>query len=157
MRPMLWILSAGVIAGAACKGKDQPAAGAEPARQQGMGGMRMDSMPMGSDRGGMAGSGMMPAVRAHMDSMTRMSPERMSGMMAAHDRLMSQMLDRMGSDMRGMQMNADAKWTALVDSVTADLADLPGLQGKALSARMSAHAGRVGRLVAMHEGMMKGT
>lgn len=156
MRRTLWILSAGLIAGAACKGKDQPAAGAQPAHQQGMGGMTMDSMPMGGEHGGMAGSGMMPGVRAHMDSMTRMSPERMAGMMAAHDRLMSEMLDRMGSDMRAMHMNADAKWTALVDSVKADLADLPGLRGKDLAARMSAHAGRVGRLVSMHEGMMKG-
>jgi hypothetical protein len=34
--------------------------------------------------------------------------------------------------------------------------DLPGLQGKELSARMKAHAARVQRLLAMHEGMMKG-
>jgi len=42
-----------------------------------------------------------------------------------------------------------------MDSVKADLADLPELQGKDLSARMTAHADRVRRLLAMHEGMMK--
>jgi hypothetical protein len=55
-----------------------------------------------------------------------------------------------------MNMSADAKWNALVDSVKADLADLPGLHGKELSARMKAHSERVKRLIAMHEGMMKG-
>jgi hypothetical protein len=80
--------------------------------------------------------GMMPMTRAHMDSMMRMSPGQMSATMAAHDRMMSQMLDRMGSDMRNMKMSGDAKWNGLVDSVKADLAELPGLQGKELSARV---------------------
>jgi hypothetical protein len=156
MRPMLWILSVGVIAGAGCKEKDQAAERAQPAGQQGMGGMKMDSMPMSGDHMGMGGSDMMPMMRAHMDSMTGMSPSQISGMMAAHDRMMSQMMDRMGADMRRMNMSADAKWSSLVDSVKADLADLPGLHGKELSARMTAHADRVRRLLAMHEGMMKG-
>ena len=155
MRPMLWILSVGVISVAACKGKDQTAERAQPAGQQGKGGMKMDSMPMG-DHMGTGAAGMMPMMRAHMDSMTRMSPAQMSGMMAAHDRLMSQMMDRMGADMRRMNMSADLKWSSLMDSVRADLADLPGLQGKELSARMKTHTARVQRLIAMHEGMMKG-
>jgi hypothetical protein len=91
-----------------------------------------------------------------MDSMTGMSPAQMSGMMAAHDRMMSQMMDRMGADMRSMHMNGDAKWNALMDSVKADLADLPALQGNELASRMKAHAARAQRLVVMHEGMMKG-
>ena len=153
---MLWILSVGVIAVAGCKGKDQAAERAQAAGQQVMGGMTMDSMPMGGGHVGMGGSGVMPMMRVHMDSMMRMSPEQMSGMMAAHDRMMSQMMDRMGADMRSMHMSADAKWNSLVDSVNADLADLPSLQGKELSARMTAHADRVRRLLAMHEGMMKG-
>lgn len=118
--------------------------------------MKMDSMSRVGDRMGMGGPDMMPMMEAHMDSMTRMSPEQMSAMMAAHDRMMSQMIDRMGADMRSMNMSADAKWNALVDSVKSDLADLPGLQGKELSARMKTHAERVRRLITMHEGMMKG-
>jgi hypothetical protein len=152
---MLWILSV-ALAAAACKGKDQTAERAQPSGQQGMSGMKMDSMPMGGDHMGMGGSNMMPMMRAHMDSMMRMSPEQMSGMMAAHERMMSQMMDRMGADMRGMNMSGDAKWNALVDSVKADLAELPGLHGKELSAWMKAHGERVERLIAMHEGMMKG-
>lgn len=156
MRPILWVLSAAMVAVAACKGKDQTAERAQPAGEQGMSGMKMDSMPMGGDRMGMGGSAMMPMMRAHMDSMMRMSPGQMSGMMAAHEQMMSQMMDRMGADMRGMNMSGDAKWNALADSVKADLADLPGLQGRELSARMKAHIARVQRLIAMHEGMMKG-
>ncbi|MFL5493414.1 MAG: hypothetical protein ACJ8DC_03415 [Gemmatimonadales bacterium] len=154
---MLWVVVV-AAAVAACKGKDQASGqpGGQPAGQQGMGGMRMDSVPMGGGNIGMGGSAMMPMMRAHMDSMMRMSPEQMTSMMAAHDRMMSQMMDRMGSDMRNMKMSGDAKWNALVDSVKADLADLPSLQGRELPVRMKAHADRVQRLLAMHEGMMKG-
>jgi hypothetical protein len=156
MKSMLWTLyvAAATIV-VACGGKEETADRAQPAGQQGMAGMKMDSMPMGGDH--MGGASMMPMMRAHTDSMMGMSPEQMSGMMAAHDRMMSQMMDRMGADMRGMNMGGDAKWNALVDSVKADLAELPGLQGKELSVRVKAHTGRVQRLVAMHEGMMKGT
>ena len=158
MRPTLWVVVV-AAAFAACKGQDRaPGQGAgQPAGQQGTGSMNMDSMPMGGGNMGMGGSAMMSMMRAHMDSMMRMSPEQMTGMMAAHDRMMSQMMDRMGSDMRTMKMSGDAKWNGLVDSVKADLADLPGLQGRELSARMKAHADRVQRLLAMHEGMMQGT
>jgi hypothetical protein len=153
---MLWILSVALAAAAACKGKDQTAERDQASGQQGMSGMKMDSMPMGGDHMGMGGPSMMPMMRAHVDSMMHMSPEQMSGMMAAHERMMSQMMDRMGADMRSMRMSGDAKWNALVDSVNADLADLSGLQGKELSARMQAHADRVRRLLSMHEHMMKG-
>jgi hypothetical protein len=163
MRPMLWVVVVAAAVVAACKGKDQtfgqPTAqpAGQPTGQQGMGSMRMDSMPMGGGNMGTGGSAMMPMMRAHMDSMMRVSPEQMTGMMAAHDRMTSQMMDRMGADMRSMNMSGDAKWNALVDSVKADLADLPGLQGKELSERMQAHTGRLERLIALHQGMMKGT
>ena len=88
--------------------------------------------------------------------MMRMSPAQMAQMMATHERMMSQMMDRMGADMRGMNMSGNAEWNALTDSVKADLADLPGLEGKELSERTKAHAERVRRLLAMHENMMKG-
>jgi hypothetical protein len=149
MRPMLWMLTMGAITVAGCKAKEQPGERTTSAAQQGMGSMRMDSMSMGA-------AGMMSLMRAHMDSMTRMSPGQMTRMMAAHDRMMSQMMDRMGADMRGMHMSGDAKWNALMDSVKADLAELPGLQGGELASRMKAHAARVERLIAMHEAMMKG-
>jgi hypothetical protein len=71
-----------------------------------------------------------------------------------HESMMSQMMDGMGSDMRGMKMSATPEWNALTDSVKEDLAELPNLKGQALSTRMRDHAERVKRLIAMHEKMM---
>jgi hypothetical protein len=139
---MLWILSAGGFLLGACKG-DKRSVVPQPAGQQGVGGM------------GMGASSMMPMMRAQLDSMMRMSPEQISGMMASHDRMMSEMMDRMGSDMRSMHMSGDARWTGLVDSVKSDLADLPGLQGQELAGDEGAC--RPGATAAaMHENMMKG-
>ncbi len=103
----------------------------------------------------MAGMNLMPAVRAHLDSLGQATPAQMAGMMAGHLDLMSRMMDAMGKDMRGMNMTPDAAWTTLSDSVRQDLADLPGLSGAALQTRMAAHIGRMQRMLAMHETMMK--
>jgi hypothetical protein len=118
----------------------------------GMGQMDSGGMEMGGMR--MQGMQMMPEMRAHMDSMMRMSPEQMRAMMAMHERMMSQMMDGMGADMRGMNMSASPEWSALSDSVKEDLAELPNLKGRALSARMKAHAERMRQLMEMHEKMM---
>lgn len=163
MRGSNWAILAGALLLSACGGGGERAtstrdtgAMAGPVDSGGMGmghldsgGMKMGGMPM-------EGMQMMPQMQAHMDSMKSMSPEQMSAVMAAHDRMMSQMMDRMGADMRNMNMSGDAKWNALVDSVKADLADLPGLRGRELSMRVTAHAARVERLIGMHEGMMNG-
>ena len=109
----------------------------------------MDSSGMG-----MQGMQMMSGMRAHMDSMMKMSPQQMQGTMAMHQSMMSQMMDQMGADMRGMKMSSTPAWNALNDSVKQDLAELPDLNGQALATRMRAHADRVKRLITMHEGMM---
>lgn len=102
------------------------------------------------------GMGMMLMMRAHIDSMAKMTPEQMSRVMARHERMMSQMMDQMGGEMRQMQMRETPGWSALADSVKEDLAELPSLNGKALSSRMQGHADRVRRLIAMHKKMMVG-
>lgn len=108
------------------------------------------------DSGAMGGHGMqmMAGMRAHMDSMMRMPSQQMQAMMAMHQSMISQMMDRLGADMRGMQMSGSPEWDALTDSVKQDLAELPALHGPELSARMEAHARRVKRLLTMHETMM---
>ena len=144
-----WALLAGTLALAGCGG------GREDGEQS-----RRDTGGMmgGMDSGGMGVQGMpmMPGMRAHMDSMMRMSPQRMQAMMAMHQRKMSQMMDGMGADMRGMNTTSDTAWAALSDSVRRDLADLPGLSGAALEQRMSGHVERVKRLLDRHEAMMQG-
>jgi hypothetical protein len=148
MKALQLTVIAGLLASPAC---NKPKA-APPADSPS--GMRMDSGGMGR-MSGMGNSGMMPMMQAHTDSMMRMNPEQMSGMMATHERMMSQMMDQMGGEMRQMRMAETPEWSALTDSVKQDLADLPNLKGRALSARMRTHAGRVQRLMRAHEQMMK--
>lgn len=99
-------------------------------------------------------SGMIAMMPVHLDSMLRLNPAQMDQMMPEHERRMSQMMDQMGSEMRQMKMGESAGWIALNDSVKQDLAELPSLNGEALSAAMRAHAARVNRLVRAHEEMM---
>ena len=139
------MLAAAAIMLAAC-GKKPEAAQAPAADSAGTtGGMQM-AMP---------GMQMMPMMQAHLDSLATTAPTQMPGMMAAHEDLASRMMDAMGADMREMSMKPDSAWAALSDSLKRDLADLPGLTGSALSARMQAHIGRMRRMMAMHAGMMK--
>jgi hypothetical protein len=166
-----WALMVGALAVAGCgRGGERADAGKPPggaaphadSGAMGMGHMDSGGMKMGrmDSRGGtgigpgMPGMQMMAGMRAHLDSMMRMSPQQMQAMMATHEAMMSQMLDRMGMDMRGMHMAGSREWNALGDSVKQDLAELPNLKGRALAARMRAHAARVARLMAMHEEMM---
>jgi hypothetical protein len=148
-----WALLVSALAVAACNGGGDRADQAPDSA--GMMG-RMDSSGMGMGGMQMPGMQMMPQMRAHMDSMMRMSPQQMQAMMAMHESMMSQMMDGMGSDMRGMKMSGTPTWTALTDSVKQDLAELPNLKGPELQSRMRAHTERVRRLMEMHEGMMKG-
>ncbi len=149
MKALHMMVIAALLASAACnKPKEEAAADSH-------GGMTMDSGRM-EGMSGMGNSGMMPMMQAHTDSMMRMTPEQMSGMMASHERMMSQVMDQMGTEMRQMKMSETPEWSALTDSVKQDLAELPRLRGQALAARMRAHASRVQRLITAHEGMMKG-
>ena len=115
----------------------------------------MGAMPMGNMAMDMKSMPMMQMMQAHMDSIATMSPQQMGAMMNAHQSMTSQMMDAMGADMMAMHMAPDSAWSALRDSVRRDLADLPGLSGRALKARMEAHAERMRRLMAMHQTMMK--
>ena len=150
MRAFHFSMILGLIALTACsKPKQDVASGRQDTSAGDSGGMRgMSGMGMGR-------STMMAGMSVQTDSMMRMTPEQMSQVMPRHERMMSQMMDQMGAEMRQMNMSASREWTALSDSVKADLADLPGLSGQQLSARMTAHADRVRRLIAMHQDMMK--
>jgi hypothetical protein len=156
-----WALVIGALAAAGCKGNgdrsEQPQDSAMMGGHMDSGGMgmgQMDSGGMGMGGMSMPGMQMMSNMRAHVDSMMRMSPQQMQATMAVHQGMMSQLMDGMGADMRSMKMSGTPEWSALTDSVKQDLAELPSLQRQELSARMRAHAERVQRLLAMHEKMM---
>jgi hypothetical protein len=147
------VITALVVAGCGGSSSDKKPSGAEGTGAPGRadsGGMNMGGMPMGTE-----GMNMMGMMRTHMDSMQHMSPGQMQAMMARHQDMASRMMDAMGADMRGMHMSPDAGWTALSDSVRQDLAELAGLSGKELEARVRGHVDRMQRLMARHESMMK--
>ena len=133
----------GAVALVGCgKKKEQP--------QSTMPGLQgMPGMVMRSDS-------LIPMMRADLDSLARTRSQFKDGMLQAHEAMASQMLDAMGNDMTMMGMHPDAAWSALADSVKGDLAELPSLSGRALEARVQAHAERMRRLLGMHETMMKG-
>jgi hypothetical protein len=146
-----WALLIGALAVGGCNGGgDRAERAADSAGMMG----HMDSG--GMEMGGMNMQGMqiMAGMRARMDSMMQRSPQQMQAMMGMHQEMVSRMMDGMGADMRGMKMSGPPEWNALTDSVKQDLAELPTLEGQALSARMRAHGERVRRLMAMHEKMM---
>lgn len=126
-----------------------PTRGADSAK--GMGGMQgMQSMP------GMMMGGMMDSMQAHMRTMDSMSADRMKAMLPEHRQLVATMLAQLNGEMRKMNMPADAKWTALTDSVRQDLVRLPDMSGTELRSFMPEHGGRVMRLMQMHRTMMGG-
>lgn len=145
MRKARIVVALGLLVAAACGKKPEAGQSAAGDSAGAMGGMQM----------AMAGMDLMPLMRAHLDSIAVMSLPEMAGMMAAHQDLASRMMDAMGADMRGMNMQPDSVWAAVGDSLRQDLAALPGLSGQALKSRMQAHVGRMQRMLAMHEGMMK--
>ena len=143
-----WLLLIGLTGIGAC-GKRPPDTGKASDSGQ-MGAMPMGNMPVEMKSGPMMGT-----MRAQMDSIAGMSPQQMSAVMATHQSLASRMLDAMGAYMIAMRMAPDSAWSTLSDSVRRDLAELPGLSGQVLKARMESHLDRMRRLIAMHEVMMK--
>lgn len=143
MRRFRWVGAAAIVMLAAC-GREPETADAPAADTAGqMAGMAMQGMQM------------MPGMQVHLDSMAAMRPEQMAAMMAGHQDMASRMMDAMGADMRGMNMQPDTAWTTLADSLRQDLAELPGLTGEPLRNRMAAHIERMRRMIAMHRSMMK--
>jgi len=132
------------ILGAACGGDRQRAGGSDSAQQTGMAGMAMKMPSLDS----------LTSVRAYLDSVVAAEPRDLARMAAGHRARMERMLAAMELDMRAMNMTADAAWQALADSVRTDLLAIPGLSGEAFLLGLRAHAGRMRRLLAMHERMM---
>ncbi|MEO8636079.1 MAG: hypothetical protein ABI587_12450 [Gemmatimonadales bacterium] len=148
MRAIQAVVAVAVVTLAACGKRPESAQTATADTARGMGGM-------GGTQMAMPGMQMIPQMRVHLDSIGSMQSTQMVTMMPAHQALASQMMDAMGSDMRGRNMQPDAAWTALADSVRRDLTDLPGLSGEGLTTRMQAHVARMQRMMGMHEGMMR--
>lgn len=136
-----------LIALACAKGADRPDTTAAKSDTAGMAGM---SMP------GMMSPATMDSMAAHLRAMDTASAGSMQAMLPMHRQMVANMLSQMNSDMRSMNMNADARWTALMDSVRQDLVLMPEMNAQQLKAFGSPHRGRLARLMESHRDMMKG-
>ena len=103
---------------------------------------------------GMMDPAITDSMQAEMKRMAAMNPDQMSAMLPMHRQMVGNMLSQMSSDMRSMNMPADAAWTALTDSVRQDLIRLPEMSKTELTQAIPAHQGRVTRLMQMHKDMM---
>lgn len=127
----------------------------------GMSGMPMQGMEgmkgMGAgDSSAMGGMAMMTGdMQKQMDAMMKASPEQMKAMLPMHRQSAANMLAQMNSEMRTMNMPANAGWTATVDSVRQDLVRLPEQSAPQLKSALTAHHARMMRLMQMHGAMMK--
>jgi len=132
-----------VLAVGACNSKPEGA----PTPSAAVGGM------MGGGQMTAQGSQLMAMMGAQLDSLATMTPAQMIAMMSAHEALATQMSGMMSSGMQGMNMQQDAGWMALSDSVKQDLATMPDLAGDSLQVYMMAHIGRIRRMMTMYQGM----
>ena len=154
-------LVAGALLAAACGGGGQGASGA-PRDSAGAAGAAagggMDSMPGMAGMPGMepAMSGrMMTDMEAHLRAMRAATPDSLRRAVPTHRQLVANLVAQMNREMGDMNMAPDAPWTALVDSVRADLTRMPELDAGELARSAPDHHGRVERLVAAHRRMME--
>ena len=146
-RPKVVAAVIAAIMVASCGNETPPADDASQIPDTSHEGMSGMSMP-GAD-------GANQAMRQHMLMMEGASADSLRAMMPAHRQMAGNMLAQMNQQMTSMNMQADAAWTAAVDSIRADLTRMPDLSAADLRALMPGHAGRLSRLMDMHDTMMK--
>ena len=95
------------------------------------------------------------AVTNDVRALQKASPEVAVGKLPAHAQLVNGMLTEFESRIRGMHVQADPAWSAVIDSVRTDLARLPAMKPDALHAFLPQHLNRVMRIVACIQ-MVKG-
>jgi hypothetical protein len=113
----------------------------------------MAGMSGGTQRA--ANDAMMDMMQTEMLRMDGMSASQLKAVLPAHRQMAANMLSRMSTEMRSMNMPASAAWTATTDSVRQDLVHLPELSAQELKSAMPAHHARMTRLMQMHRDMMK--
>jgi hypothetical protein len=139
-------------AGAGCQPSDEAQPGDSSVR--GETAAAMTGMTGMAGHAGMMSGAMMDSMHSHMSMMDTMSATSVKAMFPTHRRMVDSMLTRMSSDMRGMNVTADAGWTATADSIRADLDRMATMGGSQLKSAMGTHHQRLMRLMQMHRGMM---
>lgn len=115
----------------------------------------MSTMPMNGDMNKMSPMVSMDSMRAHMREMTAMDGEAMMRMLPMHRDMATSMLARMTADRQSMNTPMDANWNATADSVRQDLTGMSAMSASELKVGMSAHQGRMLRLMDWQAGMKR--
>ncbi len=161
--PVLSVLLVVTLVAAACGGEGQNAQGAQSdsagtatgTATGGPGSMPgMSGMPGVPGMGQMLSGRMMADMEAHLRAMRGAAPDSLRRALPAHRQMVANMVAQMNREMSDMNMAADAAWTALVDSVRADLTGMPELSAEELARTMPDHRCRVDRLMTAHRGMV---
>lgn len=112
-----------------------------------------------TDRGApgatLQGAPMMPAMTAHMDSLSA-RPAMLHDRMAAHTAMTEHFVAATRADAASLGAPGSASYDALADSVLTDLKTLATAQGAAWDMVAKAHLDRVHRLMAAYDGMAVG-
>lgn len=99
-------------------------------------------------------SGMMDQMRSRMSVMQGVSGDSIKVMMPMHRQMAGNMLAEMNREMQSMNMTGDTAWTAMMDSIRADLGRMPVMTSAELETFMPEHHGRMMRLMEAHRTMM---
>jgi hypothetical protein len=99
--------------------------------------------------------GMSAAMTAHMAAMKGADNAAMKSMLPDHKKMVDGMMSQMNEQMRSMKMTRTPAWSALSDSIRADLKQMSGMSASGLAAMMPAHEMRITHLAAIHEEAMK--
>jgi hypothetical protein len=65
------------------------------------------------------------------------------------------MLAQMSKEISDMKMPADARWSALMDSVRREMPRMPAMSASDMAKAMPAHHGRMTRLMDMYQEMVQ--
>jgi hypothetical protein len=159
-RPKAWLATALLLGSIGCQrdAAKEPPADAGATAEQGaatrdagaMGGM--GAMP------GAAGSGMELGnqMMTQLQGMQAMHGDSLMQAVPLHRQMLGNMMGQMDREMQSMNMGADAKWTALRDSLSGDLTRMAQMSATEMQAFMPAHGDRATRLMDMHGAMMGG-
>ena len=125
---------------AACSGKSSPA---NPPVDS-----AATSMP--SQQVELKGRAMLPAFRAHLDSVAR-HPNMMRNSMSQHRSEVKSLVAAMHSDMMALRMHSDPAYEALADSVVQGSARLATAGGAAFNRLVAQHIDQLRRLTSVYE------
>ncbi len=143
------------LALASCSGSDtasdatadqSPMSGSDAGAMSGMGGMQ--------GMQGMGNGGMMDQMQSHMRMMDGAGADSIASMLPTHRQMVANMIAQFNKEMRDMNMSTNTEWNATVDSLRADLTQMPDMRATELQQFMSAHNARVTRLMESHRKMM---